>query len=98
MKVPALAQPAHYAFRSLRGGLYGMGDRSIITKKDIRQLESVGKSPGAVEQEIARLTSGFPPTRLLRRCSYDDGVISLALAWHCRKAYSRRGVYKVMRV
>ena len=29
---------------------------------------------------------------------HDDGVISLALAWHCRKAYSRRGVYKVMRV
>jgi hypothetical protein len=28
---------------------------------------------------------------------HDDGVISLALAWHCRKNYSKRGQYKILR-
>jgi phage terminase large subunit-like protein len=28
---------------------------------------------------------------------HDDGVISLALAWHCRKHYSKRGQYKILR-
>lgn len=43
-----------------------------------------------------------PSTRSVRYAApdglHDDGVISLALAWHCRKAYSKRGVYRVMRV
>ena len=28
---------------------------------------------------------------------HDDGVISLALAWHCKKHYSKRGQYKILR-
>jgi phage terminase large subunit-like protein len=28
---------------------------------------------------------------------HDDGVISTALAWHCRKHYSKRGQYKILR-
>ena len=28
---------------------------------------------------------------------HDDGVISLALAWHCKKNYSKRGQYKILR-
>ena len=43
-----------------------------------------------------------PSTRSVKYAApdglHDDGVISLALAWHCRKAYSKRGQYKVMRV
>lgn len=43
-----------------------------------------------------------PTTRSVKYAApdglHDDGVISLALAWHCRKAYSKRGQYKVMRV
>ena len=66
-------------------------------QKEIRILEE-----GWLIDELENFTYIYNPnTRSVQYSApigmHDDGVISLALAWHCRKHYSKRGQYKILR-
>lgn len=50
----------------------------ILSKQDIRQLESIGKSRETLEHEFMLLTDGVSPIKLDRGCSLNDGITVLS--------------------
>jgi hypothetical protein len=52
----------------------------IFSKRDVKQLESVGKTLEAAEGEIRTYSAGIPAVKLQRPCSLNDGIIALSSA------------------
>jgi len=51
---------------------------NLLTESDVKQLESLGISPEAVEGQIETFQRGFKATRLVRPATVGDGILGLS--------------------
>jgi hypothetical protein len=52
----------------------------VFSERDVKQIESIGKTLEAAEGEIRTYAAGIPAVKLQRPCSLDDGIIALSPA------------------